>query len=161
MNFDQSEKSRQWFERVSRFMDEYIYPAVPVYAQQMASIDRWTQIPAIFEELKAKARAARSLGYTLNLPLSKTKPWLPDVRKYWESFGDQIVGRQGLGLTVTPVMADALMEPLGKGFRETVRERLSHDGVIVIMFSFEFGAEFVESLARSHNEGADIIQDPG
>jgi acyl-CoA dehydrogenase len=58
MNFDQSEKSRQWFERVSRFMDEYIYPAVPVYAQQLERIDRWTQIPAIFEELKGKARAA-------------------------------------------------------------------------------------------------------
>ena len=58
MNFDQSEKSRQWFERVSRFMDEHIYPAVPVYAQQMEQIDRWTQIPAIFEELKGKARAA-------------------------------------------------------------------------------------------------------
>jgi SAM-dependent methyltransferase len=39
---------------------------------------------------KAKARAARGQGYTLNLPLAKTKPWLPDVRKYWETFGDQI-----------------------------------------------------------------------
>jgi len=58
MNFDQSEKSRQWFERVSRFMDEHIYPAVPVYARQMEHIDRWTRIPAIFEELKGKARAA-------------------------------------------------------------------------------------------------------
>jgi len=58
MNFDQSEKSRQWFERVSRFMDEHIYPAVPVYAQQLERIDRWTEIPAIFEELKGKARAA-------------------------------------------------------------------------------------------------------
>jgi acyl-CoA dehydrogenase len=58
MNFEQSEKSRHWFERVSRFMDEHVYPAIPVYAQQMASIDRWKEIPPIFEELKRKARAA-------------------------------------------------------------------------------------------------------
>src|SRR6185312_7148514 len=58
MNFDQSERSRHWFERVSRFMDEYVYPAVPVYAQQSAALDRWKDIPPIFEELKHKARAA-------------------------------------------------------------------------------------------------------
>jgi len=56
MDFEQSEKSRQWMERVSRFMDDYIYPAIPVYEQQSAQIDRWKQIPPIFEELKVKAR---------------------------------------------------------------------------------------------------------
>jgi len=58
MNFDQSERSRHWFERVNRFMDEYVYPAVPVYAQQSAALDRWKEIPPVFEELKHKARAA-------------------------------------------------------------------------------------------------------
>lgn len=58
MHFEQSAKSRHWLERVSRFMGEYVYPAIPVYERQAASADRWKEIPAVFEELKAKARAA-------------------------------------------------------------------------------------------------------
>jgi acyl-CoA dehydrogenase len=58
MDFEQSAKSRQWQERISRFMDEYVYPAVPIYDRQLAAGDRWKQIPPIFEELKAKARDA-------------------------------------------------------------------------------------------------------
>ena len=55
---------------------------------------------------KAKARAARGLGYTLNLPLPKTKPWLPEVRKYWETFGDQI-GTRVQGPTSKAIAAQA------------------------------------------------------
>jgi len=44
-------------ERVRAFMDEHIVPAVPIYHQQLAAIDRWAEIPPIFEQLKAKARA--------------------------------------------------------------------------------------------------------
>ena len=58
MNFDQSDKSNLWLGRVSEFMDRYVYPAIPVYVEQSARIDRWKEIPPIFEELKAKARAA-------------------------------------------------------------------------------------------------------
>lgn len=55
--FEQSAKSREWMERVRTFMDTHIIPALPTYHQQMAQIDRWTEIPAVFDELKAKARA--------------------------------------------------------------------------------------------------------
>jgi acyl-CoA dehydrogenase len=58
MHFEHSEKSKHWLARVSQFMDEHIYPAIPVYEQQLAKLDQWKQIPPIFEELKAKARAA-------------------------------------------------------------------------------------------------------
>jgi acyl-CoA dehydrogenase len=58
MYFEQSVKARQWLERVRAFMEEHIYPAIPVYEEQMARIDRWRQIPPIFDELKARARAA-------------------------------------------------------------------------------------------------------
>lgn len=57
MHFEQSEKSKHWMNRVQKFMDENIYPNIPVYEEQCAKIDRWTEIPPIFEELKAKARA--------------------------------------------------------------------------------------------------------
>ena len=58
MDFEQSAKSREWMDRVSRFMDEHIYPAIPLYEEQSARIDRWKETAPIFEELKAKARAA-------------------------------------------------------------------------------------------------------
>ncbi len=57
MHFEQSEKSKQWMERVRKFMDENIYPSIPIYDEQSQKIDRWKEIPPIFEELKAKARA--------------------------------------------------------------------------------------------------------
>ena len=56
MDFNQSERSLHWMERVSSFMDEHIYPNVETYHRQLAEIDRWKEIPPIFEELKAKAK---------------------------------------------------------------------------------------------------------
>ena len=58
MDFEQSAKSSEWMERVRAFMDEHIVPAVPIYHEQSAKIDRWTQIPSVFDDLKDKARAA-------------------------------------------------------------------------------------------------------
>ena len=39
---------------------------------------------------QARARAVKNVGYTLNLPLSKSVAWLPEVRTYWQTFGDRI-----------------------------------------------------------------------
>jgi hypothetical protein len=39
---------------------------------------------------RARARAVKNIGYTLNLPLSKSTAWLPEVRSYWQAFGDRI-----------------------------------------------------------------------
>jgi hypothetical protein len=47
--------------------------------------------PRIIDHVKqARARAAKSIGYTLNLPLPMSAPWLPEVRAYWQAFGDRI-----------------------------------------------------------------------
>ena len=47
--------------------------------------------PRIIDHVtRARARAARNIGYTLNLPLPRSTPWLPEVRAYWQTFGDQI-----------------------------------------------------------------------
>jgi hypothetical protein len=40
--------------------------------------------------MRARTRAAQNVGYTLNLPLPKGTPWLPEVHAYWGTFGDQI-----------------------------------------------------------------------
>ncbi|MDB5480671.1 MAG: acyl-CoA dehydrogenase [Caulobacteraceae bacterium] len=55
MDFDYSPRQQDLIRRVSDFMDEHIYPAVPIYEEQQASGDRWKVLP-IVEELKGKAR---------------------------------------------------------------------------------------------------------
>ena len=59
MDFTYSDTQKRWVERISQFMEEHIYPAVPVYEEQMAGFgaDRWQVVP-VLEELKAKAKAA-------------------------------------------------------------------------------------------------------
>jgi hypothetical protein len=47
--------------------------------------------PRIIDHVtQARARAARNIGYTLNLPLPRSSQWLPEVRAYWQTFGDRI-----------------------------------------------------------------------
>ena len=60
MNFEHSDKVKDLLARVSKFMDDNIYPAEAVYAEQMQSFrdegNPWQVVP-IVEELKKKARA--------------------------------------------------------------------------------------------------------
>ena len=47
--------------------------------------------PRIIDHVtRARARATRNIGYTLNLLLPRSTPWLPEVRAYWQAFGDRI-----------------------------------------------------------------------
>lgn len=55
MNFDFSDKVRALREKLSAFMDEYIYPNEKTFQEQLAQ-NRW-HTPAIVEELKEKAKA--------------------------------------------------------------------------------------------------------
>jgi hypothetical protein len=65
--------------------------------------------PRIIDHVtRARARAARNIGYTLNLPLPKRTPWLPEVRTYWQRFGEQI----GAPVGVTPSAAIAELAEL-------------------------------------------------
>src|SRR5437899_443715 len=52
-----SARAKDLRERLAAFMDEHIYPNEKTFLEQIESGDRW-QVPAIMEELKAKARAA-------------------------------------------------------------------------------------------------------
>ena len=58
MNFEHNDKTKELIARVEAFMDAHIYPAEPVYAEQMEAFgeNRW-QVPAILEKLKEKAKA--------------------------------------------------------------------------------------------------------
>lgn len=58
MDFGLNARETEWRDRVRAFMAAYVYPAIPIYQQQMAveGAARWQVIP-IVEELKARAYA--------------------------------------------------------------------------------------------------------
>jgi acyl-CoA dehydrogenase len=55
MNFELTDRCKDYQERVQAFMDERIYPAEAVYEQQMRESGNPNHHPAILEELKADA----------------------------------------------------------------------------------------------------------
>ena len=59
MNFSYSEKVVKLQDKLTNFMEQYIYPNETVYAAQVEAMeDRWGAIPPIMEELKQKAQQA-------------------------------------------------------------------------------------------------------
>jgi len=67
MDFSYSERQKSWLQRVKRFMEEAVLPAVPAYEAQLAE-KRWS-LPPIVEELKIRAK---SVGlWNLFLPASE------------------------------------------------------------------------------------------
>jgi acyl-CoA dehydrogenase len=75
VNFEPSEKAREYLERLQAFMDEHVYPAEPVYAEQrreLAAAGRIHELPKVVEDLKAEARS-RGL-WNLFLPESDDPP---------------------------------------------------------------------------------------
>jgi acyl-CoA dehydrogenase len=58
MDFEPSQRCSEFKERLTAFMEEQIYPAEPVYEQQLRDSGDAHHQPQIMEELKAKAREA-------------------------------------------------------------------------------------------------------
>lgn len=58
MNFSYSEKVLQLQNKLTDFMDKYIYPNESLYQQQVDEQEnRWSAVPPIIEELKEKAKS--------------------------------------------------------------------------------------------------------
>src|SRR5499426_745251 len=56
MDFEYPDRTKALLEKLHKFMDEVIYPAEPVYEEQLNSAkDRWS-LPPVMEECKAEAR---------------------------------------------------------------------------------------------------------
>ena len=56
MDFEYSDRTKELQEKLVKFMDEVIYPAEPVYEEQLNSgKDRW-QLPPVMEQCKAEAK---------------------------------------------------------------------------------------------------------
>ncbi|MCO5129701.1 MAG: acyl-CoA dehydrogenase family protein [Xanthobacteraceae bacterium] len=56
MDFNMSDRQREWLDRVRSFMTKHVRPAEAIYRQQDAAGERWKVIP-VLGELKEKARA--------------------------------------------------------------------------------------------------------
>lgn len=52
-----TDRGRDYQERLTKFMDDFVYPAESVYAQQMAAADSPHTQPQILEDLKAEAKS--------------------------------------------------------------------------------------------------------
>jgi acyl-CoA dehydrogenase len=58
MDFEPSKRCSEFKERLGAFLDEHVYPAEPVYEQQLRDSGDPHHQPAVMEELKAGAREA-------------------------------------------------------------------------------------------------------
>ena len=77
MYFEHSDKVKELMEKLTNFMEEYIYPNEKVYEEQLReSEDRW-DTPPIMEELKAKAKEQGL--WNLFLPKSHCEDGLTNV----------------------------------------------------------------------------------
>jgi acyl-CoA dehydrogenase len=56
MEFEYSEKVKTYQEKLTAFMEKYIYPNEKVYKEQLNIENRFSKIPPILEELKLKAK---------------------------------------------------------------------------------------------------------
>ncbi|MCA0971967.1 acyl-CoA dehydrogenase family protein [Halobacillus litoralis] len=57
MHFDKSEKVKRLEQRVIAFMDEHVYPNERAFEHQLNQQEsRWSEVPSIMEEMKAKAK---------------------------------------------------------------------------------------------------------
>ncbi|WP_026674639.1 acyl-CoA dehydrogenase family protein [Alkalihalobacterium bogoriense] len=77
MYFEHSEKVKRLQDELLQFMDEVIYPNEKVYEEQLCKENRFSKIPPIMEEMKAKAKE-RNL-WNLFLPESEYGAGLTNV----------------------------------------------------------------------------------
>ena len=77
MDFELSERGRDYVERVQAFMDEFVYPSEPVYDEQMRTAGDPNFHPPIIEELKEEARS-RGL-WNLFHPHTSEDPYAPGL----------------------------------------------------------------------------------
>jgi len=76
MEFDYSNRTKEYMQRLSAFMHEHVYPAEAVYSEEVSTGDRW-QPTVIMEQLKKKARELDL--WNLFLPGAKHGPGLTNL----------------------------------------------------------------------------------
>ncbi|MFS0752755.1 acyl-CoA dehydrogenase [Oceanobacillus sp. 1P07AA] len=91
MEFEYSDKVKAYQEKLTSFMESYIYPNEKLYQEQLDPMDRFSSIPPIMEELKQKAKDEKL--WNLFLPDSEYGAGLTNL-EYAPLC--EIMGRSGL-----------------------------------------------------------------
>ena len=73
-------------------------------------------------------------------------------------FADQIFSGKIFGPAETPILARALVQIFGERFRQTVGQRLGHDGIIIVMVLFEMLRQFIRAVPGRHGKSAEVIR---
>ena len=92
MLYPLSRRAEELRQRVTAFMEEYVYPAEEVYERQLAELPTRWAIPPIIEELKAKAKSQGL--WNLFLPKSEDPDGLTNVEY---AHLCEIMGRSPIG----------------------------------------------------------------
>ncbi|TMU87377.1 acyl-CoA dehydrogenase [Bacillus sp. BHET2] len=93
MDFSYSPKVHEYQNRLSRFMEDYVYPNEPLYEKQLNQMEnRWSGVPGIMEELKNLAK--RQGLWNLFLPQSDYGAGLNNVEyaPLCEIMGRSLIG---------------------------------------------------------------------
>ena len=77
MNFEPTERGKDYLDQVQAFMEEFVYPAEPVYDEQMRAAGDANFHPPIIEDLKDEARS-RGL-WNLFHPHAGDEPYAPGL----------------------------------------------------------------------------------
>lgn len=70
MSFQMSAKAQRIHDQVAEFMEEYVYPAEPVFEQQLATTANRYEYPPVLVELRARAKAAGLWNFAIPERLS-------------------------------------------------------------------------------------------
>ncbi len=97
MDFSYSARTKELLERLESFMDEHVYPAEPVYDEQIAASDNPHEQPPIMRELQASAREL-GLVEPLHDPRATGVPDSPtsNTRRWRRSLGRSIIGNEAV-----------------------------------------------------------------
>ena len=73
MLFPLSPRVEDLKQRVTAFMEEHVYPAEDVFERQLEELPSRWHVPPVMEELKARKRVLRRLGFTNSVDIVDMK----------------------------------------------------------------------------------------
>ncbi len=172
MNFEPSAKMQDLTRRVSRFMDEHVYPAEHLYEEQLLE-HRWST-PPVMQELKARARAEGLWNLFLPVDYGDLSPGLTNLEyaPLAEVMGRSMIGAEPFNCSApdtgnmevlakygNPEQQAAWLEPLMNGdirsaFAMTEPDVASSDATNIETSIVRDGDDYVINGRKFYTSGA-------
>ncbi|MGM0750897.1 MAG: acyl-CoA dehydrogenase family protein [Bacillota bacterium] len=173
MDFSYSPKVQEYQNRLSRFMEEYVYPNESFYEEQLNQQEsRWSGVPKVMEELKAEAK--KQGLWNLFLPKSEFGAGLNNVEyaPLCEIMGRSLIGPEVFNCNApdtgnmevlerygTPIQKQQYLIPLLNGdirscFSMTEPDVASSDATNIKASIIRDGDEYVINARKWWSSGA-------